>query len=220
MYYIVYKVTNRVNGKFYIGTHKTVDPNDNYMGSGKLLKRAQSKYGLDSFSKEILFIFDNPENMFAKEAEIVTEDFLAEENTYNLKVGGFGGWDYINNNLPLRKDKNLKARRKTASILENKYGKDYQRVMSAIAHSKPIKSNSETMHKKYGSKAYKNFQGKSHSPETKNKIGKNSSMHQRGSGNSQYGTRWIHSCLEKKSVKISKSDPLPEGWSEGRKIKF
>ena len=32
---------------------------DGYLGSGKHLKRAISKYGENSFTKEILFIFDN-----------------------------------------------------------------------------------------------------------------------------------------------------------------
>ena len=44
--------------------------------------------------------------------------------------------------------------------------------------------------------------------------------HQQGEKNSQYGTRWIHSYTEKRSKKISKNDPLPQGWLEGRKIKF
>ena len=96
MYYTVYKTTNQINGKFYIGTHKTIDLNDAYMGSGILLKRAIQKHGLDNFKKEVLYLFDNPDEMFTKEAEIVTEDFLSEENTYNLKIGGFGGFDYIN----------------------------------------------------------------------------------------------------------------------------
>jgi hypothetical protein len=38
--------------------------------------------------------------------------------------------------------------------------------------------------------------------------------------NSQYGTRWIHSDLDKKSILIPKEDKLPEHWKEGRKINF
>jgi hypothetical protein len=48
---------------------------------------------MDNFKKEILFVFDNPEEMYAKEAELVNEEFLVTENTYNLKVGGF---DFVN----------------------------------------------------------------------------------------------------------------------------
>ena len=96
MFYTIYKITNLLDGKIYVGSHKTKKLDDAYMGSGKYLKAAQEKYGLENFKKEILFVFDNPEEMYAKEAEIVNEEFLMTENTYNLKVGGFGGWDYIN----------------------------------------------------------------------------------------------------------------------------
>ena len=51
--------------------HKTKNPYDNYMGSGKLFKRAMEKYGETNFIKEVLFIFDTAEEMFVKEKEIV-----------------------------------------------------------------------------------------------------------------------------------------------------
>jgi len=92
MYYTVYKTTNTVNGRFYIGKHKTRDLNDGYMGSGKLLRQAIEKYGKDKFLKEILFIFNNEEDMSKKEKELV----ILSEQSYNICEGGNGGFDYIN----------------------------------------------------------------------------------------------------------------------------
>ncbi|MEX0596844.1 MAG: GIY-YIG nuclease family protein, partial [Candidatus Paceibacterota bacterium] len=74
-YYTVYKTTNLINDKIYIGIHETKNLNDNYLGSGKLLKRAIEKYGSQNFKREYLFIFDNKEEQLAKEKELVTEEF-------------------------------------------------------------------------------------------------------------------------------------------------
>lgn len=96
MFYTIYKITNKIDGKIYIGKHQTKDLDDNYMGSGKLISRSIEKYGKDNFIKEILFIFDNEKEMNNKEAELVTEEFVKEDTNYNLCPGGNGGFGYIN----------------------------------------------------------------------------------------------------------------------------
>jgi len=90
MLYIVYKITNNINNKEYIGVHQTHNLNDGYMGSGTYLKNSKDKYGIENFTKEILFIFENKEEMYAKEAELVDEDYVNRDDTYNLKDGGSG----------------------------------------------------------------------------------------------------------------------------------
>lgn len=98
MFYTVYKITNNINGKVYVGAHVTDDLDDDYMGSGIHIARAIKKHGLDNFTKEILHTFDSVEEMYAKEAEIVNEDFVKRKDTYNMVVGGKGGFEYVNQN--------------------------------------------------------------------------------------------------------------------------
>ena len=213
-YYTIYKVTNKINGKIYIGSHKTKDLNDNYMGSGKYLTHAIQKHGIENFTKEILYVFDTPKQMNAKEAEIVNEDFLAESNTYNLKVGGFGGWDYINNNEDLRVAKNKKARKnanKKGALEKAKKAK--AELMKDPVYVKQIGQKiSEANKGKHGI-----FKGKKHSQESRKKMSLSSKGKTVGEKNSQYGTIWITNGQENK--KIKKDSTIPSGWYKGRKIK-
>jgi group I intron endonuclease len=206
MHYTIYKVTNQINGKVYIGCHKTLDLNDGYMGSGKYLKRAMEKHGLENFTKEILHDFGTPEEMFLKESELVTLDFISEENTYNLKVGGFGGFDYINKTI---------TKEQILVRSQNGYSK------SKLHMTDPIKN------RKTGLKLYElglgihnpknSFLGRKHTEETKKKIGLTNSIHQRGVNNSNYGKMWI-CCDETRENKcIPKTSEVPKGWRKGRK---
>jgi hypothetical protein len=88
--YTVYKITNNTNEKYYIGVHKTNDPNDSYMGSGVAIKAAIKKYGRENFTKEILYITENKEEAYSLERKITLDCNM--NITYNMKIGGVGGW--------------------------------------------------------------------------------------------------------------------------------
>ena len=90
MFYI-YRITNLVNGKTYIGQHKYKNLNDNYMGSGVHLKRAQKKYGIENFTKEILY----KDIQYKDTANSVEIYAIAKERSigkaeYNIANGGNG----------------------------------------------------------------------------------------------------------------------------------
>jgi len=90
---IVYQITNKLNGKIYRGVHSTDNIEDGYMGSGINIKRAIEKYGKENFIKDVLFDFSDKIQAFKKEKEIVNENFVNKNSTYNMKLGGCGGWE-------------------------------------------------------------------------------------------------------------------------------
>ena len=92
---IVYKTTNLINGKFYIG--KDSANRKTYLGSGKLLKQAFTKYGRINFTKEILEYCIDSEHMSIREIFWINE--LNAQNTdigYNIADGGLGGDTFTN----------------------------------------------------------------------------------------------------------------------------
>lgn len=90
MYYI-YKITNLVNDKTYIGQHKYRKLNDTYMGSGKLLKKAQKKYGIENFKKEIILSnIDSIELANDYEQFYILWNRALGKAEYNLAKGGGG----------------------------------------------------------------------------------------------------------------------------------
>jgi group I intron endonuclease len=87
---IVYKTTNLINGKIYIGQDSNADPK--YFGSGNLLKKAFKKYGIESFKKEILEECTSKKDLNDKEKYWI--NFFNSTNKkigYNISEGGTGG---------------------------------------------------------------------------------------------------------------------------------
>jgi len=230
MIYLIYKITNRIDGKIYIGAHKTSKLDDGYMGSGKYLKSAQNKYGIENFEKEILEVFDNPETMFEMESILVNQEFVERSDTYNIKPGGEGGFDYINKNgLNNSNNNNIKAnngyKQKFTNVTGNEEWYLERKKLGSEAFRKmhQRRKTDSDFDLKFRDACSKSFKGKKHTEETKRKIGRTNSIHQTGEGNNQFGTMWIYSLTEKVSKKIKKED-FPqweaEGWGQGRKMKF
>lgn len=98
-YYTVYKTTNKLNGKIYIGVHKTRNLDDGYLGSGSDLIQDIHELGPENFEKEILAFVNTERDMFSLESWLVDDDFIKRADTYNKVKGGSGdGFNYINRN--------------------------------------------------------------------------------------------------------------------------
>ena len=102
MLYTVYKTTNTINNKEYVGFHKINESDDilyvcsengsifkdGYMGSGKLMKRALQKYGPINMSQELLLVTDSREEAEQLERDIVCFEWVQCNSNYNLSIGG------------------------------------------------------------------------------------------------------------------------------------
>lgn len=101
--FVVYKTTNLINGKVYIGVTKRSSHERGYIGCGVTSQRsaarrtargirgfcvAVAKYGYENFVSEVLHDFDCEQDAYAMEAETVTKEFVSSKNSYNLCAGG------------------------------------------------------------------------------------------------------------------------------------
>jgi group I intron endonuclease len=195
-YHYIYKTTNLINNKFYIGMHSTSDLEDGYTGSGKRLWYSIKKYGRENFKMEILEFLPDRSSLKEREKQIVNSDLLKEELCMNLKLGGDGG--FIN-----------EEHQRKAQIAGGKATKSEETKQKFGELSKSLHAQ--------GKFKYDTFTGKTHTIESRDKISKANSESQKGERNSQFGTCWI--TKDSKTLKVKKQfleNFLKDGWKRGR----
>lgn len=104
----IYKTTNLINRKIYIGQHITDNLEDNYIGCGldnpnyiagtSIFQRAVKKYGFENFRREILEFVEKVEELSEREKFWIREhNSMNLEIGYNMTKGGDGGDTFTNN---------------------------------------------------------------------------------------------------------------------------
>ena len=229
-----YKITNNINKHFYYGIHSTENIDDNYMGSGKRLKRAIKKYGVKNFTKEILYFFSTREDALLYEYKIVNEQLINDDNCYNIiKGGGFNtknmitAFDRISKKYVYLTKKVYDENRDIYCTFRNMYifTSNYGYVLReefkknrnlyitptqgnfSVKNSKGEHFRIDNNDQRYINGELKGlWYGRKHKQETINKIKQSlaNKSFQQGSKNSNYGKCWITNGID--SITIKKED--------------
>ena len=206
-FHFIYKTTNLLNNKFYIGMHSTSNLKDGYIGSGTRLRHSIRKHGIDNFKFEIIEWCDDRETLVKREKEIITEEHINDENCYNLKFGGLGGGKFYSEEHQFKCSQAAGIKHRERMLNDSEYRKNFSKKTSESNKIRHQQGNLKPIHERYS------WVGKKHKTETIEKI-KNSRKGQGfGVTNSQYGTKWITNGKENK--KIKKDVELPENWWYG-----
>jgi len=206
-FHFIYKTTNNLSGKYYIGMHSTDNLEDGYLGSGKRLRYSINKYGKDKHSREILEFLDSRKELKKREEEIVNLNEIAKFECMNLKVGGEGGLSSGNHLINWRNGMSKGGKKNHRSaynihLFKLKNDKDH-RTKNSKAISNGLLGNTNTL-------------GLNHSDESKKKMSESG----KGSKNSQFGTCWIYNDVENRKIKKEEIGAyLKSGWTKGRKLK-
>ena len=191
---IIYKITNQVNSKIYIGQDKHNNPN--YLGSGKILHLAFKKYGAENFIKEIIEVCESKEHLDERERYWINFYKSTDRNIgYNIALGGDGG-DTISNHP----DKDLIRQKHSEWMQENNPARGRKKSEDEIERWK------DSFVGKYKGENSLNF-GKKHNDDSKIKM-------------SEARKKWHKNLTEEErniiSGKISKSNKGKEGFWKGK----
>ena len=204
-FHFIYKTTNLLSNKFYIGMHSTNNLKDGYVGSGKRLRYAIKKYGIENFKFEIIEFCENREDLIKREKELITEKHVNDENCYNLKYGGLGGGRFYSPEHQFKCSQAAGLKHSERMKNDEEYRK--KRSLQISESNKNRIARGDTSF-------YCDWTGKKHKEETILKMKETKKGQGLGKQNSQYGTKWITNG--ETNFKIKKDEPLPENWKYGR----
>jgi hypothetical protein len=207
-HHFIYKTTNNITKKYYIGMHSTHNIDDGYMGSGLKIRRSLKKYGNENHTIEILEFLPNREKLKEREKQIVNEDILKDNMCMNLQIGGGGG--FLNGNHQFKCSQSAGLKHSDRMLNDEEYRKKYSEKLSEAGKRRHQRGELKTF--KYSQN------GKKHSSETKKLMSNSKKGTGNGDLNSQFGTQWITNDIENK--KIKKGGTIPNGWKLGRKSKI
>ena len=205
MYHYFYKITNKLNNHYYYGIHSTDNLNDGYMGSGRKLRRAINKYGIENFEKEIIKFFETREECAKYEQLIVNEDLIKDTACYNIALGG--EQTCCKGTAPVVENESGICIRVP---IEDKYKDEYSSLNAGFV----------TVIDKTTNTAVRITTGYKFTEEQKQKLRNKFKEigHNKGEKNSQYGTKWISKDGIKMKIKKEQLDEyLNNGWHLGMK---
>lgn len=213
----VYKITNNINHKYYIGVHVTNDINDGYMGSGKLIKRAISKYGLDNFTKEIVKEFDDYNECLRYERSIVNEEFIADPMTYNIMLGGWGGRPPQSAIDAISKAQSKNWAENKESIMTKRYASDhYER--SSKTQKGVTRANLHNTDPVKIAKMAATHRGMKRTDETKKNQSEAKKRFITENGTAAFGKGQIYINNGTVAKRQNANDSIPDGWYKGNLV--
>ena len=182
-YGLVYKTTNLINGKIYIGQTVRIQKflKNNYYGSGIFLKRAIQKVGISNFTTEIIKYTENQKELDELEVYYIKQYQSYNPYGYNIANGGFGAGKHSQDT----KDKISKAhkgRKRANEIVDkiataNRGKKRTQEAKNKISKANYGKKRTQAVIDKIKIVSKTAMLGKSHSEDTKDKMSKKRMEH-------------------------------------------
>jgi group I intron endonuclease len=128
MYGYIYLTTNLINKRMYVGKHKSNKYDPSYYGSGKAIKSAIQKYGIENFSNKILYQAETLEELNEAEKQYIAEYKRKYGRAcYNIAQGGDGG-DVISGLT--EKEKNAFVEKMTQINRERCQDKNFRKMVS------------------------------------------------------------------------------------------